>query len=1022
MKNTGRWKMRILRMLTVSLSLLAIVPSVHAGGGQDSSLSRADELIEARQYDDAIQILTEYIKKNPNDFAQAQKRLQRIVKIRDEYNALAEQLLDILENDPDNNEQILAITRRMSELDAQPNRMVQDFIDRARAVALFTYNRNQLERIITQGSEQLAAGQYTQALDTYAAGLNLYRDEFYAAGYSDMVVTRVNGEIDKITASIGDFKRLLAPLTAAAAGLEQQSTQAAGAGGIGALQNSYAVLEPLLLELMDLRNTLAGTADYFSRQLAVFQESDSTLGDASFLSFASRLILGPSSASSPEGMMGTMELLWGNTAGRSKTALAAAADRSYESALEMSLGGQYVQASAEFNALLEYDALVMQILSLDSLRESVQVPETIFIDGVRVTAANTPEYLKYYSMAELIPWFKDVQDAEIRFAVLDAEAAESFSLWETSGTTVYSASVMENSFRQSYLEFENSLEPAFAAVDARQQTVAGYLSQAGASPDIPDSFRDVRSRYERLVSLAREQEQNTAVRAYRMANEDVGRRLEQRESEFSQAITFIQGVTRTIDGAEPYTAKYPSEANTILLAMDQSLSGDIDTAANLTGRYEREDPNLRDTPEMTELYTAVQSMAARLEELRTLGRQNAAIAASQAAEAESYRLDGDRLYREAQNALARSDFDTARERVLRSGQQYDASLAIQDSDTLRADRDRRLLSLGAEITRLESEVIIREVRQLVTSAKNTYFAGNFESAEDMLVQAQNSWRNVYVDDDPEISYWLTIVRGALSLRSGRTIPATAPLYSEMSQLLSEAHLAYDEGVRFLNSGRRSEGLEKLSEARQKTQEVRLVFPVNEEASLLELRIDQVIDPAAFNVSFERRYTDAVEGVRQRQSSESFADLQNLVAINPQYPGIQSALYNAEITMGIRMPPPDTRAIARSNELTSSAQAIVNTNDQLQFPVALEQLNQALELNPNNNQAMILKDRVQILTGNPGSVVLSNAAEREYQRAVQELQQGNTVVALSIVQQLLQDPQNRNSTRIIELQRRIESIL
>jgi hypothetical protein len=71
--------------------------------------------------------------------------------------------------------------------------------------------------------------------------------------------------------------------------------------------------------------------------------------------------------------------------------------------------------------------------------------------------------------------------------------------------------------------------------------------------------------------------------------------------------------------------------------------------------------------------------------------------------------------------------------------------------------------------------------------------------------------------------------------------------------------------------------------------------------------------------------------------------------------------------------------------------------------------------------MSLKDRVQTELGGGSSLVLSSAVEREYQRAVQALQQGNTLVAMTIVRQLLQDPKNRIS-RILDLQRRIESIL
>jgi tetratricopeptide (TPR) repeat protein len=329
--------------------------------------------------------------------------------------------------------------------------------------------------------------------------------------------------------------------------------------------------------------------------------------------------------------------------------------------------------------------------------------------------------------------------------------------------------------------------------------------------------------------------------------------------------------------------------------------------------------------------------------------------------------------------------------------------------------------LGADIARQENEFIIREVRGLVNTARDTYFAGNFSASEELLVRALTRWRRTNVEDDPELTYWLTVVRGAMSLRSGRTIPVTAPLSAEMSQLLSDAKRQYDDGMGLINRNLRQEGLEKFSLARRKTQEVRLMFPVNQEASILELRMDQITDPRAFTESFQRRLNEAVAGVR-RASVESFADLQNLAEINPRYPGIQATLTQAEIDMGYRPRPPNPQSLSRSSELTASARSIIDRNVRSQFPVALEQLNQALLLNPGNNQAMVLKDRVLTELGGDSSVVLSSAAEREYQRAVQELQQGNTLVAMTIVRQLLQDPQNRNSTRILELQRRIESIL
>lgn len=331
------------------------------------------------------------------------------------------------------------------------------------------------------------------------------------------------------------------------------------------------------------------------------------------------------------------------------------------------------------------------------------------------------------------------------------------------------------------------------------------------------------------------------------------------------------------------------------------------------------------------------------------------------------------------------------------------------------------LSANTDLTRPENEALLLEIRGLIRNARETYFAGNFEAAETMLVQARGRCGPTHDGEDAEITYWLTLVRGARSLRSYRGLPITAPLYAEMSQLLSDAKRSYDEGLRFINSNQRNLGLVKLTEARRKTREVKLLFPVNEEADFLELRIDQIMDPDTFNRSFRRRLSQAVAGIKER-SREAFEDLKNLAAINPRYPGMGDILEQAEIAMGYRPLPPDPQDLAKSDALTAAAQAVVYNHDPGQYPLALEQLDQALRLNPHNREALDLKDRIQTAVTGKGIIVLDSGAERDYQRAVQALQRGNPITALSIVQQLLRNPQYRNVSKILELRRRIELVL
>ena len=49
-------------------------------------------------------------------------------------------------------------------------------------------------------------------------------------------------------------------------------------------------------------------------------------------------------------------------------------------------------------------------------------------------------------------------------------------------------------------------------------------------------------------------------------------------------------------------------------------------------------------------------------------------------------------------------------------------------------------------------------------------------------------------------------------------------------------------------------------------------------------------------------------------------------------------------------------------------------------------------------------------------------EAAYNQALLEYNQGNYIIALAIVQRLLQNPQYRNIFKILELQRRVQALL
>jgi hypothetical protein len=831
--------------------------------------------------------------------------------------------------------------------------------------------------------------------------------------------------VEEFLALTGDCSRVLGAFEALEFGNNTDPSE---------IQRLYGELRPILEQLGTVRASFLETLDSFENQLALLQRADPALGDRSFLSFASRLIRSPTEERG--GMLGTVEAYWYAVVPRVEQVVFGITDRSYAAAYRSFTGG--VEGGADiFRGTMECIQVSLDLITLWNLHygeagePEEEAPDEAGAEDPLEKAVypeRIGEYLKYYAMERSIQWLLDINPLRSQGLALAQAGFPALSLWREGALPAAEAIAGEDDIRRSYASLAEGLRGLQSGLEGDLLEIRAYRREHGSQEGVPPpgdtEYLDmVNSLINDTAAGFTGQERDSGLRRYTIANGELEKALLAREGEFREAQSLLAGIPRIQEGAVEYLARYPTESLEIFTRMGQSLTGNIAEGRELLSQYGAESPDFLGPAGIGPLHGEAQSFMERLLGIETGAAPLAAQAQTQTAQAESLRREGDRLLQETQNALARNNFDVARDRLSRTTDRYNASLGIQESASLRSSWDTQLVSLGEEITLLQNEVIVREVRGLVNTARDGYFAGMFERAEELLIRARNRWRVTNITDDPEIQYWLTVVQGALSLRSGRVIPVTAPLYAEMSQLLSDARQRYDEGVKFFGSNQRVMGLAKFGEARKKTQEVKIMFPLNQEAGILEIRMDQVTDPPAFDSRFRQRLTEAVAGTKPNvRSLEAFAELQNLAEINPRYPGIRDVVIQAEIDMGFRPPPPDPRALAQSDDLTRQAQAIIDGNVRSQFEVALTLLNRALTLNPNNTRAMLAKDQVQTQVSGKAFIVIDSESERLFQQAVQELQNRNTINAYSIVQQLLQKPQNRNSTRILELQRRIESML
>ncbi|MDR0300942.1 MAG: hypothetical protein LBI04_01355 [Treponema sp.] len=988
--------------------LLAVVAPAFGAGLRDPDLSKADSLIKEKKHEEAILVLTDYARRNPDRFDNAQKRLRKIYQVREDFDRTANELIYTLLNDPDNSEKIYDLSLKLKSLEDETNPLLASFISRTHEIAQFNVIRNRLRDIMETAKRQLDRGECEAALQTYAGGMILMRDEFYAAGFGKEIENSVRRETERVNSVISAFR-------STSTNMGTPSAELAHVINSGNLNPAAEIrrITPAIDRFIALKQELYTAINIFDGILDRLRSDDPEMEDRNHLSFLSILIHGRQGESANEGMLGAFEVCWKKSIDPVLSAIMQNAVAANSTGLAAINAGQYSNAVPSLQKAENFVNLSPLFFQKRlALNERGNTPP-VELAGNVIVKDDIPSFITLRVLSEASGYLTQAITLANRMDTAANTGLSSFTLWQEGKVDAVTV-------------INNELQARSSAAGIKNEIDAVIISAAQTDNSLKSYYRttyltDAVNAIEKIYAAAAALERRSAYMYYSIVDTELKRGLIARTGELEAGKSFLNGQSRTRADGSVTTDLFPAEALEILTAMLAALSVDLERGNSATAYYKNETRLILTDEEIAGILAACEKSIGELNALRNQGTTLRNTANSRTAQAEAFRQEGERLLREAQTGFRAQNFDTARERLQRAAERFNSSLEVQESASLRQSWDTQLFTLGQAINAAENEMIIAEVRNLVNSASAAYFEGNFQQSEDRLVRARNRWRITNAEENEEILYWLGIVRNAMSAHSGRVIPPTAPLFPEISQLLSKARMNYEEGVRLINAGSRASGLEKFNEARQQTREVRLMFPVNQEAGILELRMEQYTDPAAFNASFEQRMRTAISGSKQR-SIESFADLQNLAEINPRYPGIRGIITQAEIDMGYRPPPPDPRALARSRELTSSASRILEENNTTLFEVALTQINEAIALNPENTDATRVKDRLLNRMSVPGAVVLSSDDEIEYQRAVRELQAGNNLVAFAVVERLMQNPRNRNITKLIELQRRIQSVL
>lgn len=965
---------------------------VFAGGKQDDPFAEIDLCIQQQNYTDALKLLNDYIIQNPKDFDNAQKRIDLVMKARTNYANRVDELLDVIVNEPTNDEKKLKMIAEVEALEKNPSASTKAFIAQTKAAAEFTFFRSQFETMMAEGSEHTKNQRYYESLLKNQEGFALYRENFANQGYDKFLVGSVENQLALINDEIKKFDGLQNRLKVAYADFNKATSEK----NIPLAKARFEYLESVVNEYAISRNNIAKAGWFFKSSFEDLQKQYPDLTEASFLAFAYRFVLGRES-DSMSGMLVALDTLWNSLLEEAKTNVVEQVANSFDETKNI-----LAKLSSDFVAEKKpsLDEVLLTTSEFADLADKLNAfYELLNKNSEEFNAPQFPEFIQQIADARIVVdgfnsqfekcvAFDDFNSQFNKIAVLQSDVEQiknsNFDYVDTALSSINSFTLLKEDFNNSY-----------------NSTLAEFAN----STNWQTSFQ--------LIKDIFESNDSTLALNIQESWKNITNYLANSSSEITQ--NYVETYKECSDMLEQYPRELLPRIATVIAEIPPTVN-----TFNLALNYFENAPAFLNSDKTT--------ISSNITRLLQLGNESLAIqttANSRVMLASVAQNEAELRYNQAVDALRREDFANARDYIDRSRAKFLESLSYQEDAELRLSSDTRLIALGDQILRSENERVVVEVRELKTRAKNSYYAGNFEVADNLLSQAKIRWATTNTEDDPEIVSLLALVGTALSMKTGRTIPPTAPLYPEMSQILSIANQYYNEGRRLYNAGKRNEGKEVLNNAKSKLRELKTVYPLNQEASLLTLRIDQLIDPTSFNESFVQKVNNARTDYKDSSKQQTvYAELLDLYEINPAYPGLKDFIYNVEIELGIRAKPVDNSAKRIASQLTSEAKRLYDNNRQseISLNVALERVNEALANDPDNTEAQTLKDRISIALGGSGTVVLTAEAEQQYQSAVQELQRGNILSAYAIVSRLMEDKTYSKASKIIDLKKRVDALL
>lgn len=996
---------KVFVLLFFVLFVSGLTVEVYAGGQKEDRLPQAQQLIEEGKYNDAILILTEIMKTNPDQFDEAQKLVNEIRSAREQYNELYAQLITVL--NPPKGEAIdedlaYKLIRDMEGLDKTPNKAAVAAFAQARDTIVFAVTNRTFESIMEECTLLLGEGKYVEAIDKYLSGFTLHREFFEKKDYGNIVLNQIDSDIAEIESLINQFKALLPLIDTASATL----SRALASTSLQTIETAAASYKPLMISALMLKRNIVDRALDLDRIRVSIQKEDES--DIPYLSTLRVLSKGRVKSATPEGLSGSIELYWTKVLTKNTQEMELNLEDRYSKTLSLYDLGNYqdgIQSASDTSKTAEI------LLSLQNLWGGL----------VDIDQSGNPSEKGWVLVGEKLPHIlktEEMSAAVNRLSALDNKQLQLLDLVSKVDSVDNPGSIESN--RKILLGLKDEIDKFRLDTEKRREKLTG-ISAAGIetadSVAVADTILD---REKKATDVILNFKVAFAEKFIRLQIDTIEALVNRYKAETENASLLVEGSKETIDGIE-YLVKKPDVAAAIVKESKTALQKEesaVDVLSSVITGYDRE---VRESEKII-------SQRNRIESLKTVIGTVYKTMNSTLVKAKDLNDKADDLYNlgylridETYARFDSGDYDAAREKYSEAETALLKSLEYREDKKVRTLLTTEMPALYADIMTALNKKIIREVRQLINTGKDYYNVEKFIKAEQTFQQAKERYKVTHEDLNPEIEDWLVKVKKALEATSGRVLVSTDPLYPEMIQVLNIAEEDFNSGKKLVSEGKSGEAARFFEDAVKNIEYVKETFPRNFKASVLYLRILEFTEKDTFDTYFTSMYEAAVAKIKTDPKSAD-DDLLALSVVNPDYPGIKAALYKSGIAAGRLSPPPAKVDIAKARDLYYKAKRIADADNRAQFPIAIAYLEESIQIDSNFNQAAVLLDQLRTSTGGAAVSVMSESDQQKLRFAENLYVEGKYLEASIIVNQLWSNPENRKSAKLNDLKKKVDARL